>query len=295
MRLFSLSASLISILSWLSGCKPIRKEAWETAPLAEGQIEKVRISDQPGLTIERVRFFASELREPRFFMVLIPKTDKPVDSVFILNHGWSDRPETLLSSLSLDQVYTRLQSEGGIRPALLVLPDIRFSDYFRKNSDRFPFAQYLHLVAEDVAGTVSREYRVPFGRDKWGIGGFSFGGYVSLDVGRRYAGRFGSVSVVSTFSDEEWQFWPDKVQDSGKLDPKGRSKQTIIIPGPTPKLFLACGQSDRFYKRMVQLHTKLRGLGIAHEWSEEPGGHTWAYWSTVLGKMIEFHLGHQAS
>jgi len=38
MRLISLSASLISILSWLGSCKPVRKEAWEAAPLSEGQI-----------------------------------------------------------------------------------------------------------------------------------------------------------------------------------------------------------------------------------------------------------------
>ena len=292
MRLFSPSASLISILGWLRGRRSFRKEAWEAAPLVDGQLEKAGISDQPGLRIDRVRFFSSELHEPRFFLVLIPKTDRPVDGVLIINHGWSDRPETMLSGLSLDKAYTRLLSGGRVRPSLLVLPDVRFSSFYRRNSARFPFLQYLHLVAEDVVETVSREYGIPVVRNRWGMGGFSFGGFVSLDVGRRFAGRFGSISALSAFFDEEWQFWPDQVPVPGNLNPKGRGKQLIIDAGPIPKLFLACGGRDRFYKRMLQLHSKLLGLGIAHEWSVTPGGHTWAYWSSVLEKMLEFHLGY---
>ncbi len=82
-------------------------------------------------------------------------------------------------------------------------------------SDRIPYHNYLTLVAEEVAGTVSRHYAIPFERERWAIGGFSFGGYLSLDVGRRYPGRFASVSVISGLVDEQWSFWPSQPPPPG--------------------------------------------------------------------------------
>jgi len=46
---------------------------------------------------------------------------------------------------------------------------------------------------------------------------------------------------------------------------------------------------------MVELHKLLTARGIAHEWRTAPGGHTWAYWSSVLGPMFLFHLGTEES
>ena len=42
---------------------------------------------------------------------------------------------------------------------------------------------------------MSRQYDIPFERQRWAIGGFSFGGYISLDVWTALSGRFASVSV----------------------------------------------------------------------------------------------------
>jgi hypothetical protein len=41
---------------------------------------------------------------------------------------------------------------------------------------------------------------------------------------------------------------------------------------------------------MRGLHEKLTELGIPHQWSTAPGGHTWKYWSSVLPQMLKFHL-----
>jgi S-formylglutathione hydrolase FrmB len=44
---------------------------------------------------------------------------------------------------------------------------------------------------------------------------------------------------------------------------------------------------------MRGLHEKLTELGIPHEWSTGPGGHTWKYWASVLPRMLRFHLANQ--
>jgi len=279
----------------LPACRRMHKEAFEKAPLAPGQIEVVRLSERSNLIVERIRFWSKEMNEPRFFLALIPKTQPAPSEAFILNHGWWDRPEDLLQDLKVDQVYDEMLGRGEVRPAIVVLPDVRFNNFYHQYSDRFPYPDYLTLVAEEVAGTVSRHYAIPFERQRWAIGGFSFGGYLSMDVGRRYAGRFASVSIVSGLVDDQWSFWPSQPPPPGTLDSQGRGKHTIVVPGPVPRLFLACGTDDRLFAGMLGLHEKLSELGIPHVWSTAPGGHTWKYWSSVLPQMLKFHLGREQS
>jgi len=273
----------------------MRQEPWEKEPLGPGQVEQVSLGDRGMLTLDRIRFYSEELKEPRFLLALKPRSGKPVNEVFILNHGWADRPEDLLRYLKVDEVYAKLLAEGKVRPALIVLPCLQFPDYYRRNSAQFPFPQYLALVAEEGARVVSAQYGVPFTREKWSTGGFSFGGYVALDIGRRYSGRFHSISVISSFYDEEWAFWPKTPPDPGRLDARGRGKQTLVDPGPPPRILLGCGANDRFFGRMQGLRDRLTSLGIEYEWTSGPGGHTWSYWASVLDKMFQFHLSPVAS
>jgi enterochelin esterase-like enzyme len=274
----------------LTSCSHLKKESWETAPLKPDQVEVTRLGQQSNLSIERVRFFSAEMNEPRFFLAVIPQTQMPPADVFILNHGWFDRPEYLLTYLKVDQVYGELLAQAKVRPAIVVLPDVRFPNFYRVHADRYPFPNYLTLVADEVAKVVSRQYNIPFGRDHWSIGGFSFGGYLSLDIARRYAGRFGSVSVISGITDDEWTYWPPTPAPPGRLDAQGRGKQTIVVPGPIPRIFLACGTDDHLFTSMQALHERLTRLGIPHTWTAAPGGHTWQYWASVLRPMFEFHL-----
>jgi enterochelin esterase-like enzyme len=282
---------LVFVVAAAISCDSQMKEAWETAPLKDGPLEVVKLDESSGLKVERIRFRSLELNEFRFCLVLLPKTGEVPQRVLIVNHGWADRPEYLLQYLHLDQIYARLLAEGVVKPAILVLPDIRFALSERKNSASVLFPKYLPLIAEEVCFHISQRYHVPVAKENWGITGFSFGGYLSLDIGRRYAGRFGSIGAISSPHETDWLFWSSKVSEETNLDSKGRGRQTIIEPGPIPRIFLACGTSDRYFKDMTQLHNLFQEHGIAHVWSTGPGGHTWKYWDSVLEKLLKFHLG----
>jgi enterochelin esterase-like enzyme len=276
---------------FFGGCRRMHKEPFEKAPLAPGQIETVRLSERANLVVERLRFRSAELNEPRFLLALVPKDLSTSPRVFILNHGWFDRPEDMLVHLKVDEVLDGMIGAGEVQPAIVAIPDVRFSDSFRRHAWRYPFANYLTFVAEEVASTVSQQYHVPFDRERWSIGGFSFGGHVSLDVGRRYPGRFGAVAVISGFADRDWSYWPAVAPPAGPVDAKGRGKHTVVAPGPPPRLLLACGTGDHLFAAMRQLHDKLAEAGIPHAWSTAAGGHTWQYWSSVLKPMLRFALG----
>lgn len=275
----------------LFGCRRFHKEAFEKVPLTPGQVDVARVSETANLTIERIRFWSQEMSEPRFFLCLLPKMVNRPAEAFILNHGWWDRPEDLLKHLKVDEVYGGMLARGEVRPAVIVIPDVRFASFYRENARRFPFPNYLTLVPEEIAGLVSSHYAIPLERGRWGIGGFSFGGHLSLDAGRHYPGRFASVSVVSGFVDPEWSYWPSQAPAPGPLDAHGRGKYTVVVPGPAPRLFLACGTNDGFFRQMQALHETFDRLGILNQWSTGPGGHTWEYWSSVLPQMLRFHLG----
>jgi enterochelin esterase-like enzyme len=45
-----------------------------------------------------------------------------------------------------------------------------------------------------------------------------------------------------------------------------------------PSLFIDCGVSDRLVDQNRSLDAALKELGIAHQYAEWPGGHTWQYW-----------------
>jgi enterochelin esterase-like enzyme len=296
LRTVPVAVPLALLLTALAvGCSWPKRERWELAPLPPDGVELTRLVTGPPLHLDRIRFHSAEVGEPRFFLALVPAGVDRVEDVLIFNHGWWDRPEDLLRELKIDQVHARLLAARKTRPAILVLPDIRFSNDHRRNAERYPFNQTLELIATEVSGLVSQRYGVAPDRNHWSIGGFSFGGYVALDVARRFSSRFGSASVFSAFHDKEWTFWPAEPPPAGKLDSRGRGKQTIVAPGPVPRLLLGCGTDDRLYTSMVELHELLTARGIGHEWRTAPGGHTWEYWSSVLEPMLLFHLGTDLS
>lgn len=289
------TALLALALVAAAACHSRRVAPWERVPLKPGQIDTVHLSTGPDFQVDRVRFYSEEEPHERFFLVLTPVSAAPVRNVFVLNHGWKDRPEDLISSLHVDTAYGELLKQGRVVRARLVLPDMRFPEEYRRDEAKYPFKQYLVMVGEEVAGLVSKLYDVPFDRTRWGVGGFSFGGYAALDIVRRYPGRFGSASVVSSFYDGEWTFWPSQPPAPGQLDTRGRGKQNIVLPGPVPRLMLACGTSDGYLAQMRGLHDRLTSLGIPHEWSTGAGGHTWTYWGSVIRSMLVFHLSPDAA
>jgi len=264
----------------ISSRKRLSMEAFEKAPLAPRQLEVTRLSETRLLVVDRIRFWSDRMKQPRYFLVLVPKAPLRAEAAFILNHGWFDRPEYMLEYLHVADEYDAVLERGEVRPAIIAIPDVRFESMRRLRSD--PDPPYLKLVAEEISALVSRRYGIPLDQDHWAIGGFSFGGYMSLDIGRRYPGRFASVSVVSGFFDPKWTFGPTSEGD-----------RETAAPGPVPRLFLACGTNDWLFTTMRSLHDGLGEIGIPAEWTTSPGGHSWKYWSSVVNSMLLFHLGRE--
>ena len=54
-----------------------------------------------------------------------------------------------------------------------------------------------------------------------------------------------------------------------------------------PALFVDAGEADSLViDENRAFHDALRTLGIAHEYREWPGGHTWDYWRAHVGESL---------
>jgi S-formylglutathione hydrolase FrmB len=62
--------------------------------------------------------------------------------------------------------------------------------------------------------------------------------------------------------------------------------------GPLPSLRLDCGVDDPWIAHNRAFRDTLRQLGVAHEYVEAPGAHTWSYWRTHAAESLRFLLTH---
>ena len=51
-------------------------------------------------------------------------------------------------------------------------------------------------------------------------------------------------------------------------------------------LWFACGKDDRLIDNARQLSTALKNKGIAHEFKETAGNHSWPVWRRYLGEFM---------
>ena len=66
-----------------------------------------------------------------------------------------------------------------------------------------------------------------------------------------------------------------------------RAKQSGV---PLPRLLLDCGTEDFLIEDNRSFHRELERLGVAHDYGEFPGAHTWDYWDDHVRDAIAFHL-----
>lgn len=65
--------------------------------------------------------------------------------------------------------------------------------------------------------------------------------------------------------------------------------ETILDRHGTPRelaLYFDCGREDESIAENRELHARLDSLGVAHEWHEFPGSHTWDYWREHLHRSL---------
>lgn len=238
--------------------------------------------------IDTLRIYSPSMHKHIGLLVVVPErgsADTRFPAVYLL-HGYSGS-------------YSDWQKHIDLRPLadkygfILVCPDGGYNSWYL-DSPMDSTSQYETHIINEVIPYIDAHYST-LGQGKTrAITGLSMGGQGSLYLAARHPGLFyaaGSMSggVDLTYSTKRWEI-AEKI-GSFKKYPRRWKENSVVNMTPQLKqaglaLLVDCGVKDIFIKINRTLHERLLKAGVAHDYYERPGGHSWSYWVNAL----EFHL-----
>jgi putative tributyrin esterase len=165
--------------------------------------------------------------------------------------------------------------------------------------------RYDEYITRDLVAYVDGQYRTRADRAHRGIAGLSMGGYGAFKLAFAYPEVFaaagshsGAISlmlanpkpfvlppVYATTADSLLKGTAVRMYGRDMAvwqanDPARLAARLKSSGGQMPALYMDCGSSDEWLPSNQALDYELTKLGIAHEFHEYPGAHTWRYWNT---------------
>ncbi|MBN1478142.1 esterase family protein [Candidatus Sumerlaeota bacterium] len=183
---------------------------------------------------------------------------------------------------------------GEIAPLVLAMP----SDGLEGRGTGYvphPHADYETWIVRDVLAATREVVPCVSERSRVFIAGLSMGGFGALRLGAKYADLFSGVSGHSSATEYDQlgvfvEMLPTRpaVADEAELTALHwmRAHRDRL-----PPVRFDCGVDDKLIEPNRALHAALEAEGIAHEFHEFPGAHSWAYWEEHLRDTLRFFLG----
>ena len=179
---------------------------------------------------------------------------------------------------------------------LIACPD-GGADSWYLDSPRDASVRMETFLAAELPAALAARYPLRTGRASRAITGLSMGGHGALFVAMRHRGVYGAAASMSGGVDLG-QF-PERWGKARHLGPwpadstvwQAHSVLRLAATADTaamPRLMVDVGVGDFFLAPNRALHETLTRRGIAHDYAERPGGHTWAYWTRALPMHLAF-------
>ena len=154
--------------------------------------------------------------------------------------------------------------------------------------------QYESFYTKTLVPYIDAHYRTVASRQGRAITGLSMGGHGALFLAMRHTDLFGACGSMSGGVDIRpfplnWNI-PDVL---GEMASNKQSWDEHSVMGQLKRIkngdlwiTFDCGEADFFLEVNKDLHKRLLGLGIDHDFTTRPGGHTSEYW----GNSIDYHI-----
>jgi S-formylglutathione hydrolase FrmB len=193
------------------------------------------------------------------YTALVPESGTPPFAVLYQLHGMNDDHRAWIEKSNL------LRYVDGM-PLVVILPSGENSYYV---------GPWERLIVDDIPAHVARTFRVREG--KAAIGGLSMGGYGAIRLGLLYPHRYASIFAHSSRLPQSEE--PADNQDVGFVAER-------VERAAMPALAFDCGVDDHLIADSRRFHARLDALGLAHQYREHPGAHTWDYWDEHVREAI---------
>ena len=175
---------------------------------------------------------------------------------------------------------------------IFVTPSALNSWYF--DSPKLNDFQYETFVSKDLVNYIDSHYQTNAKRDARAITGLSMGGHGALFLSMRHPDVYGACGSMSGGVDirpfpQNWNI-PDVLGEMAS-NKQSWDEHTVVnqisrIKNGDLSIIFDCGETDFFLEVNKDLHKRLLGLGIDHDFTTRPGGHTSEYWNN----SIDYHL-----
>jgi enterochelin esterase-like enzyme len=133
---------------------------------------------------------------------------------------------------------------------------------------------YERDLLDRVIPLVESEYRVKPDRESRAIAGLSMGGGQALWAGLRNLDRF---AWVGAFSASTWEM---------AAGVPGAEKDPAKMNAALKLLWIRLGEQDHLLKTTRTFVAMLKDKGIAHDYAETAGGHSWSLWRLYLADFL---------
>lgn len=238
------------------------------------------------------QFFGGSIAKASSMNILVPQGLKGPFPVLYLLHGLSDDHSIWQRRTSLERYVEGL----GL---IVVMPDGHRGFYC--NSTTPDGLAYEDHIVKDVVGFVDDTFPTIRRAGGRAVAGLSMGGYGAMMLAMRHPDVFsvasshsGAVAVINRPPADRpevarmLQAYPKRKYDCFAIARRfARTRQRL-------HLRLDCGTEDRLLEGNRRFHALLDKLGLAHEYTEFPGSHTWEYWDRHVGETISFVMKHVA-
>jgi enterochelin esterase-like enzyme len=183
---------------------------------------------------------------------------KPYPVLWLLHGGNMDADQWFRTG-HVQRYMDNMLAREAIRPFVIVMPSDATSSY-AGGSERF--------ITGELPGWLQQTYGLRVDRRNSGVAGMSMGGYGAFRLAYRHPDLYGfAISLSGYFSDSYIASLPKQ----GTLP-----MQTV----------LRCGDKDDLVTTNRKLVKALHAGGADFSYREDPGAHTWHYWSLRMVEML---------
>jgi enterochelin esterase-like enzyme len=183
---------------------------------------------------------------------------RPAPVLWLL-HGAGMDADQWLKTGRVDRYMDNLLARGAIRPFVIVMPSSEAVPYTGR-SERF--------ITQELPAWLARSYGLKAKRAQTAIAGMSLGGLGAFRLPIKRPDLYGMSFALSGFYDDPFI---------------GALARTGSLPMQT---ILVCGSEDPLVATNRKLVTALHARGARFSYREDPGGHTWHYWSQRMVEML---------
>ncbi len=193
---------------------------------------------------------------------------------------------------------TNLAEYSRTLPLIIVMPDGENSWY--TNAANAPEERFEDYILTDLQADVAAKYRTINSRHGRTIAGLSMGGYGALKMALRRPGAF---AVAASFSGAFSATRPELAKMIPSEEARLRriygdddsvfrrqndlySLAAAVKPGSAPYLYIDCGIADGLVAANREVVAALHKSGVAYEYHEVAGAHTWEYWDRRVREFL---------